>query len=274
MPFEKINGREIYYESHGHGETIVLLHHGFGCSKIWKNIYPGLVESGYRIIMYDRIGYGKSEKRKDFEEYYLSDAFCSECIKELAALREVLGFESFHIVGQCEGGVIGTKYAVEYPEQVKTVTTSSTQCYSKITMAEFNRLKFPSKFQELEPKLKEKFTDWHDIDHAESYYNLFAKYGGAYGIGCFDLRETLRLVTCPSLVLYPDRSALFDVDQAVAFYQSLPKGELAILPKCGHNTYDQRPREYVISILDFLERTRSAGTTSVNSDPQKITCLA
>ena len=274
MPFEKINGRETYYEIHGHGDTIVLLHHGFGCSKIWKNIYPGLVENGYRVIMYDRSGYGKSEKRSDFEEYYLSDGFCSECIRELVGLREILGFDSFHIVGQCEGGVIGTKYAAEYPEQVKTLTTSSTQCYSKITMAEFNKLKFPKQVQELEPGLKEKFSDWHGIDHAESYYNLFAKYGGAYGIGYFDLRDTLRLVTCPSLVLYPDRSFLFDIDQAVAFYQSLPKGELAILPKCGHNTYEQRPKEYVMSTLDFLERTRSADTTSVNSDPKKISCLA
>ena len=274
MPFERINGRETYYESHGHGDTIVLLHHGFGCTKMWKNIYPGLVENGYRVIMYDRSGYGKSEKRKDFEEYYLSDGFGSGCIKELAGLREILGFDSFHIVGQCEGGVIGTQYAAEYPEQVKTVTTSSTQCYSKITMAEFNKLKFPKPFLELEPGLKEKFVDWHGMDHAEFYYDLFAKYGGAYVIGYFDLRNTLRLVTCPSLVLYPDRSFLFDVEQAVAFYQSLPKGELAILPKCGHNTYEQRPKEYVMSVLDFLERTKSAGTTPVNSDPKKISCLA
>lgn len=274
MPFERINGRETYYESHGHGDTIVLLHHGFGCTKMWKNIYPGLVENGYRVIMYDRSGYGKSEKRNDFEEYYLSDGFCSECIKELAGLREILGFDSFHIVGQCEGGVIGIQYAAEYPEQVKTVTTSSTQCYSKTTMTEFNKLKFPKLFLELEPELKEKFTDWHGIDYAESYYNLFAKYGGAYGIGYFDLRDTLRLVTCPSLVLYPDRSFLFDVEQAIAFYQSLPKGELAIFPKCGHNTYEQRPKEYVVSVLDFLDRTRSAGTTPVNNDTKKISCLA
>ena len=62
MPFENVNGMRIYYEIHGDGDTILLLHHGFGCTKIWKNIYPILVENGYRVITYDRRGYGQSER--------------------------------------------------------------------------------------------------------------------------------------------------------------------------------------------------------------------
>ena len=60
----------------------------------------------------------------------------------------------------------------------------------------------------------------------------------------FDLRPTLELVNCPTLVLYPDRSFLFEVEQGVAFYRHLPKGELAVLPNCGHNTYDEQPEQY------------------------------
>ena len=42
-PFQKIHGIEIYYEIHGRDtgkEPIVLLHHGMGCAKTWKEIYP------------------------------------------------------------------------------------------------------------------------------------------------------------------------------------------------------------------------------------------
>jgi pimeloyl-ACP methyl ester carboxylesterase len=58
-------------------------------------------------------------------------------------------------------------------------------------------------------------------------------------------------------VLYPDRSILFDVEQGVAFYRHLPKGELAILPDCGHNTYEEQPEQYCLIILNFLERHHS-----------------
>jgi pimeloyl-ACP methyl ester carboxylesterase len=154
MPFEHINGMKIYYEIHGSGDTIVLLHHGFGCTKIWKDIYPRFVEKGYRVVMYDRRGYGQSERGDDFEEFYISDTFRFESVKELAILKELLNIDSFHIIGQCEGGVVGIDYAAMYPHHVTTIVVSSTQCYSKMTMQELNSLKFPDPFQELESEIK------------------------------------------------------------------------------------------------------------------------
>ena len=254
MPFEQINGMKIYYEIHGSGDTIVLLHHGFGCTKIWKDIYPHLVEKGYRVIMYDRRGYGQSERGADFKEFYISDTFRSESVKELAMLKEFLDIDSFHIIGQCEGGVVGIDYAVMYPHHVATIVASSTQCYSKMTMRELNSLKFPNPFQDLELEIKKKLVYWHGEEHAEVFFNQFRKYGGAYGTDFFDLRDLLPSVTCPALVLYPDRSSIFDVEQAVAFYRCLPNGELAILPNCGHNTYEHQPKEYISCVLNFLKR--------------------
>jgi len=229
MPFATINGLEIYYEIHGDGDTIVLLHHGFGCTKMWKDIYPSLVREGYRIVMYDRRGYGQSERGPDFEEFYVSNKFCSDSVEELAALREVINIESFHIVGQCEGGVIGAEYAVKYPNQVNTFVLSSTLCYSKLSMPEFNKSMFPKPFCDLEPDLKETFIFWHG-KNAETFYNQFIVYGGAYGTGFFDIRDLLPSVACPTLVLYPDRSSLFEVEQGVAFYRHLQRVNLQYFP--------------------------------------------
>jgi pimeloyl-ACP methyl ester carboxylesterase len=88
VSFVNIRGIKVYYEVHGDGDTIVLLHHGFGSTKMWKDIYPSLVEKGYRVIMYDRRGYGQSERGTDFEEFYVSDRFCLESVEELALLRK------------------------------------------------------------------------------------------------------------------------------------------------------------------------------------------
>jgi len=254
MPFLRINDINIYYEMHGDGDPIFLLHHGFGCTKMWKDIYPALVSEGYRVIMYDRRGYGQSQAGSNFREFYVSEQFRPASVEELRLLADSLGIDSFHALGQCEGGVVAVDFAATYHDRVKSVMTSSTQCYSQIPMAAFNEAKFPDVFQDLDPELKEKLVLWHGEKRAEPFFNQFRRYGGAYGKNVFDLRPVLPRVVCPALVLYPDRSFLFDVEQGIAFYRHLASGELAVLPKCGHNTYEHRPREYVHHVLAFLER--------------------
>lgn len=272
MPFVEICGRKICYEIHGEGPTVVLLHHGFAGLNMWKYVYPSLVGAGYRVFMYDRRGYGRSEPGAGFEDFYVSDSFCRESAEELAELNEHFRLAPFHIVGQCEGGVVGVDYAGMAPRQVISLTASSTMCFSTMTTPEFNALKFPKKFEELDPDLQEKFIDWHGEDHAIPFYEMARTRGGAYGVGFFDLRPRLALVQCPTLVLYPDRSALFDVEQGVAFYRHLPKGELAVIPRCGHNTYDQKPEEYKRIVLDFLKRVESQQYG--NAIDFNMTCLA
>jgi pimeloyl-ACP methyl ester carboxylesterase len=257
MPYVKINTLKVYYESHGEGETLILLHHGFGCTKMWKDIWPTLVKAGYRVVLYDRRGYGWSEGGAEYLEFYVSDGFRSDSVQALAELKAHLGIGSCHLVGQCEGGVVAVDYAAKFPDQIRSVVTSSTQCFSEIPMTELNAVKFTRTFSELDPELREKFLDWHGEKDAEPLFNQFRLFGGAYGKDYFDLRNTLRSVTCPGLVIYPDRSFIFDVEQGVAFYKHLLYGELMVLPNCGHNTYEERPGEFIQGILDFHARLKS-----------------
>ncbi len=253
MAIMTINGFECYYEIHGEGDPVILLHHGFGCVKMWKDIVPGLIKNGYQAILYDRRGFGQSDKR-DFSAFYVSDRYRDESVEELRSLADALDLEAFHLVGQCEGGVIGADFAAAFPKRVKTLVTSSTQCYSETTMEVFNATKFPRSFGALDAGTRNKLIKWHGKAYAEDFYLRFSCYGGAYGRDVFDLRSQLDRVTCPSLVLYPDRSFLFRVEQGVAFYRHLQKGELAVLPKCGHNTYEQQPAAYIHHLLEFFGR--------------------
>jgi pimeloyl-ACP methyl ester carboxylesterase len=272
MPFETINGYKIYFEDHGRGEALVLLHHGFGCTEMWREVYPAFLQKGYRVILYDRRGYGKSEKGKDFMEFYVSDGFRSAYVRELEGVRKALGLDSFHLVGQCEGGVLAVDYALDYPEHVRSIAISSTQCFCKTSMPEFNREKFPKTFKELDPDLRLKLSHWHGPDHAEPFFNLFRIHGGEYGTGDFDLRPLLPSIECPFFVLYPDRSALFDVEQGVAFYRHVKRAELAVLPRCGHNTYEQRPADYAREVLGFLGRQQD-GASEPGPSPLAATCV-
>ncbi|MBN1277888.1 MAG: alpha/beta hydrolase [Deltaproteobacteria bacterium] len=277
MPFKKINGINIYYEVHGEDGrkgTIVLLHHGFGCVKIWKTVCPVLAEQGYRIIMYDRRGYGRSEKGYDFMGFYVSDNFRPDSVEEMALLLSSLDTDSVHVIGQCEGGVVGVDFAAKYPDRVHSIVIASTQCCSQTTMVDKNAEDFPKPFHEIDPLLQKKITEWHG-EFAEPFYEQFRKFGGAYGTEIFDLRENLASVICPALVLYPDRSSIFDVEQAVEMYRNLPRGELAVLPACGHNTYEYKPADYVRNVLEFLERHGSNGKISAaQEDVVGFSCLA
>jgi pimeloyl-ACP methyl ester carboxylesterase len=272
MPFADIRGKRIYYETHGSGDTLVLLHHGFAGSYMWKELCPRFVEAGYRVVMYDRTGYGQSPPGPDFEKFYLSQDFRDETLEDFAAVTTMLGLESFHIVGQCEGGVLGVDYAGSFPGRVLSLSVASTLCFSTMTMTEFNKAKFPKSFEELGAEIREKLLSWHGAEHAQLLYEMARTHGGAYGLGKFDLRPCLPMVSCPTLVLYPDRSALFDVEQAVAFYRLLPKGELAVIPRCGHNTYDQRPDEYFEQVLRFLGRVQAE--PNIRKEAYSMTCIA
>lgn len=259
------DGLTRYYEVHGHGETLILLHHGFGCTKMWKEIWPPLVEAKFRVVLYDRRGFGRSEKAPDFFDFYVSPGFREAGVRELKELKDRLGLPSFHLVGQCEGGVVAVDYAAAHPADVKSIVTSSTQCYSPVPMAEFNRQRFQGSFDELEPPLRQKLIEWHGMEHAPAFYEQFRKEGGSYGTASFDLRPLLPSVRCPALVLFPDRSSLFEVEQGVAFYRYLPMGELQVLPRCGHNTYEQEPEEYVRAVLRFQERLANGDTADLRT---------
>ena len=53
---------ELYYEDHGSGQPVVLIH-GYPLSGAsWEKQVPVLLEAGYRVITYDRRGFGKSSQ--------------------------------------------------------------------------------------------------------------------------------------------------------------------------------------------------------------------
>ncbi|MDP2647293.1 MAG: alpha/beta hydrolase [Desulfobacterales bacterium] len=253
MPKAKIHGVDIYYEVQGDGETIVLLHHGMGCTGIWEKLIPGFKKK-YRTITYDRRGFGKSDPGENFRDYYINDRYCQQSVQELTGLLDHLQVSGrVHVIGQCEGGAIGFHFATCHPDRIKTITASSTLCYSQVTMQELCEIQLCA-FEEEEPEFREKVIAWHGATRGPELYNLMLQLGGSYGSGVFDLRDLLKRVQCPALVLYPDRSSLFDVEQGIWMYRMLPKGELAVLPNCGHNTYEQQPEDYQRIILSFLAR--------------------
>ena len=53
-----VNGHDLYVERHGpeDGPAVLLLHHGLGSVRAWKEQIPVLVQAGYQVVAYDRSG--------------------------------------------------------------------------------------------------------------------------------------------------------------------------------------------------------------------------
>lgn len=146
MQIKNKNGLNLYYKSHGEGEPIFLLHHGFGTTKMWQSIYPKLVDKGYQAFLFDRRGYGQSEFDASFLDYYSSAQYRPDSVEELETIRQAMGLQQINIIGQCEGGVVAIDYAVKYPQHTKNLVISSTLCHSEVPMEELNARFFPNAY--------------------------------------------------------------------------------------------------------------------------------
>ena len=255
MPTIKIDDLDTYYETHGEGQTIVLLHNGFSCGMMWDKIAPRLAAEGFQVVLYDRRGFGRSDGGNDFAGDYIHNDFRQRSVAAMQALLNRLKIDRAHIVGQCEGGVVGVDYAVAFPERVLTLTTASTMCHSVISMEDFNRQKLPDTFDDLGTELQQKYIRWHGTRRGAVFYDICAKGGGCYGqTGFFDLRPEIEKLQTPTLVMYPDRGYFFDVEQGVAFYRHLAQGELLVFPRCGHNIFEHYPSLYAQQVVNFIRR--------------------
>ena len=88
---------ELYYEDHGSGKPIILIH-GYPLSGAsWEKQVPVLLKAGYRVITYDRRGFGKSSQPTTGYNY---NTFAEDLSKVIAHLQ----LKDFTIVGFSMGG--------------------------------------------------------------------------------------------------------------------------------------------------------------------------
>src|SRR4030081_2244954 len=88
---------ELYYEDHGAGKPVVLIHGWPLSGRSWEKQVPVLLDSGYRVITYDRRGFGKSSQPTIGYDY---DTFAAD----LNALLERLALTDVGLVGFSVGG--------------------------------------------------------------------------------------------------------------------------------------------------------------------------
>jgi len=115
--YEDINGLHIYYEIHGEGRPLVLLHGGLGSGSMFAPVMP-LYAANHRVVTVDLQGHGRTaDVDRPIDVRLMAD--------DIAELIRRLGLEKPDVMGYSLGGGVATFVAAKYPELVRRAVVVS-----------------------------------------------------------------------------------------------------------------------------------------------------
>jgi pimeloyl-ACP methyl ester carboxylesterase len=120
VSFVEIDGLQLYYELHGSGQPLVLLHGGFGSVEMFGPVLPLLAE-GRQVVAVDLQAHGRTadvDRPLRFE--LMAD--------DIAALADQLGMSTVDIMGYSVGGGVALRTGIQYPQLVRRLVLVSVPC--------------------------------------------------------------------------------------------------------------------------------------------------
>jgi pimeloyl-ACP methyl ester carboxylesterase len=232
---ETLNGVPIYFEVHGSGEPLLLLHGFSGCSQDWLQLmgreapgggynYAGTWGGGFQLIIPDMRGQGRSGKlTKNFRH--------DEAAGDMFALLDHLGIETFKGVGVSAGGNVLLHIATKQPERVSAMVLVSATSYfpaqARPIMRQYAEL--------LRPEDRELLRRRNPGGEAQIEAILAST--KAFADSYDDMNFTpphLATITARTLIVQGDRDPLYPVEISVEMAKAIPRSSLWIVPNAGH----------------------------------------
>ena len=242
--YAPVNGLQMYYEVHGAGRPLVLLHGGGSTIETsFGKVLPSLARSR-QVIAVEQQGHGHTadvEGRPFTFEQSADDA---------AALLRFLGIENADFWGYSNGGTIALQIALRHPQLVRKLVLVSALFKRDGAPPEFWESMKHAKLQEMPAELQKAYLA--TAPHPEQLPTFFEK--SVQRMLTFkDLRpEDIRSIQAPALVLIGD-SDVVRPEHAVETFRLLPHARLAILPGADHVAVVQRADLLLSIVPDFLD---------------------
>ena len=253
--YADLPGVKLWFtDTGGSGIPVVLLHANTGTSVSWEPQTAALVREGYRVIAFDRRGWGRSMADP-------AGLQPGSVAGDLDALADHLKLDKFHLVGVAGGGFVSLDYAAWRPERLRgLVVAASTGQFSEKEMQDFTaRITIPelrkqaAVYREVGPSYRGANPDgtkrWIEIEeHAQQpgapsqplrTPNTFAK---------------LATVTMPILVMAADADLLAPPAMMRTWAAHLKGYEWATVPDSGHAIAWEHPDVFNEKVLAFIKR--------------------
>lgn len=115
-----VNGLKMYYEIHGSGEPLMLIHGGVGSTGMFSEIMPTLA-SGRQVIAMDLQAHGRTA---DIDRPLSYEAMADD----IAMLMKTLNIQKADVMGYSLGGGVALRLAIQHPEMVRKLVLVSAPC--------------------------------------------------------------------------------------------------------------------------------------------------
>jgi pimeloyl-ACP methyl ester carboxylesterase len=236
------DGATIWYASYGSGPVVVLLHGGLGHSGNWGYQVPALVAGGYRAVVIDSRGHGRST-RDDRPYRYETMA------GDVMAVLDALAIERAAFAGWSDGAVVALMIAGKWPERVSGVF------YFACNID-------PGGAKELSdfPPLLQRCFGRHQKDYAQlsATPDAFDAFADAVG----EMQATqpnytaddLARIRVPVTVVHSEHDEFIKQEHAEYLARTIPAADFVYLPGVSHFAPLQRPDTFNVVLLDFLAR--------------------
>jgi len=263
---------ELYYEDHGSGSLVVLIHGWPLSGRSWENQVPALVDAGYRVITYDRRGFGSSSQPWTGYDY---DTFTAD----LATLLDHLDLGEATLVGFSMGGGEVARYIGRYGTDrvAKAVLAAAVPPYlyhsddnpegglDDATIQQFKDGVRTDRIAFLEGFTTDFFAagDRYALisEPSRLYHREIAEFASPKGtLDCIeafsytDFREDLAKIEVPTLIIHGDSDAIvpFEVSGKRS-HEAIANSSLALLEGGPHGVNATHPEQFNRALLDFLD---------------------
>jgi pimeloyl-ACP methyl ester carboxylesterase len=249
-----VNGLKMYYEIHGKGDPVVLLHGSFmTITNNWTAMIPQLSKSR-QVIAVEMQGHGRTaDIDRDFSYENLAD--------DIAALLDDLKIKRADLLGYSLGGGVAMQVAIRHPEKVRKVVSISAAFRHdglvKEAVEAFPRME-PGMFKGSPIE-----TEYKRLSPTPDKFDTFVKRVVQMAIKPYDFgAEKLKATKAPILFIHGDADGV-RLDHIAEMFRSKggeihgdlrPRSEsrLAILPNATHITLMDRLDVIVPMVNDFL----------------------
>jgi pimeloyl-ACP methyl ester carboxylesterase len=231
MPYLTVNGLEIYYEVHGDGPPLLLLHGGSG--SIPEKWIP-LFTPHFRVIAPEQMGHGRTADLVDRPFHY------HEMAEDTVELMRQLSVGAAVVVGYSDGGIIGIDMAIHHPERLTKLAVTGANAHFDGYTAE--NLEWARSFDPASQPVSDDYARLSP-DGREHWPVVLGRLKTMWAAEPTFTTEELQSIQTPTLLIVGDRD-IVTPEHAVEMYRTIPGAQLCVVPNAGHGVM---PAETVIA---------------------------
>jgi proline iminopeptidase len=278
--YVQVKGFKLFYRVFGEGSNVLLcLHGGPGATHNYMIPHGKLGDEKIKVVMYDQLGCGNSEKPKDTSLFTIDYQ-----VEEVEGVRQALGLGKINLLGSSCGGMIALAYALKYQQNTKKLITTGGLASVPEYISEANRLKalLPRDLQETFAKYEPLWAYWHPeyMKAVDVYYHNFIcrlpqwpeevtrsfsvlsvpvyftmwgpnEFTAMGNLKDWDITDRLREIQIPTLVTGGRYDAVTPI-VAETIHKGIRGSKLAIFEKSAHLPMWEEQEEYLKTVRNFI----------------------